>query len=232
LLPWVKKLTEWDGTVGRDSAAAALYEIWKPKLSTAIFKPYVPEKWLAVAAGGAERTAELLRNPSPRWFGKDPRTGRDAVMLNTFAEAVAEAKAKLGPDPGTWRWGALHTLALHHTLAGGSQRQALFALPAVERGGDGDTLNVGGGSGFEVTHGASFREILDVADWDRSVATSVPGQSGQPESPHYADLLPLWADGRYFPLLFSRQKVEASATERLVLEPEDSRANRSNLPRR
>ena len=58
-----------------------------------------------------------------------------------------------------------------------------------------------------------------MADWDRSVATSVPGQSGQPGSPHYGDLLAPWAEGKYFPLLFSRAKVEAVARERLVLEP-------------
>jgi penicillin amidase len=51
------------------------------------------------------------------------------------------------------------------------------------------------------------------------VATSVPGQSGQPGSPHYGDLLPLWAEGRYFPLLFSREKIEAASEERLILEP-------------
>ena len=43
--------------------------------------------------------------------------------------------------------------------------------------------------------GASYREILDVADWDRSVATNVPGQSGQPESTFYGNLLPLWDRG-------------------------------------
>ncbi|HEV8582248.1 MAG TPA: penicillin acylase family protein [Thermoanaerobaculia bacterium] len=226
LLPWVKKLVVWDGTIGRDSAAAALYEIWKAKLPAAIFKPFVPEKWLSVVAGGTERMVDLLRNPSPRWFGKDPRARRDAVLLKSLEEAMAEAKEKLGPDPETWRWGAIHTLALRHVLATGPERQALFGLPAVERGGDGDTLNVGVGTGFEVAHGASFREVLDVADWDRSVATNVPGQSGQPGSPHYGDLLPLWGEGRYFPLLFSREKIEAAAKERLVLEPEVSRADR------
>jgi penicillin amidase len=47
---------------------------------------------------------------------------------------------------------------------------------ARERGGDGYTLNVGVGAGFDVSHGASFREILDLGGWDRSVATNVPGQ--------------------------------------------------------
>jgi penicillin amidase len=75
------------------------------------------------------------------------------------------------------------------------------------------------GPGFTASHGASFREILDPGDWDRSVGTNVPGQSGQPGSPHYGDLLPLWAEGRYFPYLFSRGRIEKEATDRLVLEP-------------
>ena len=48
---------------------------------------------------------------------------------------------------------------------------------------------------------------------------NVPGQSAQPESPHYGDLLTLWAEGKYFPLLFSREKIEKNAAGRLHLEP-------------
>jgi penicillin amidase len=58
-----------------------------------------------------------------------------------------------------------------------------------------------------------------LADWDRGVVTSVPGQSGQPGSPHYGDLLPLWAEGKYFPLAYSRQKVDQLAESRLMLQP-------------
>lgn len=219
LRSWVERLKAWNGTVARGSAAAALYEIWAAKLGPAVFKARVPEKWLPIVSGRPEQVVALLRDPKPEWFGQDPRAGRDALLLQTLEEAVAEAKKRLGPDPAKWRWGTLHTATFRHVLGTGPERQALFNLPPVERGGDGTTLNVGVGAGFDVTHGASFREILDLGNWDRSVATSVPGQSGQPGSPHYADLLPLWAEGRYFPLLYSRKKIEEAATERLVLRP-------------
>ena len=67
--------------------------------------------------------------------------------------------------------------------------------------------------------GASYRQIFDLADWDRGLATSTPGQSGQPGSPHYGDLLPLWAEGQYFPLAFSRSRVEQVTQHRLLLRP-------------
>ena len=94
-------------------------------------------------------------------------------------------------------------------------------LGPVARPGDEYTVNATGypeGS-FDQVEGASYREILDLADWDHSVAVNVPGQSGQPGSPHYSDLLPLWSEGKYFPLVYSREAVERDVTDRLVLEP-------------
>ena len=72
---------------------------------------------------------------------------------------------------------------------------------------------------FEQTTGASYREIFDLADWDHSVAINAPGQSGQPGSKHFDDLLPLWSAGQYFPLRYSRNAVDAVTTDRLILQP-------------
>jgi penicillin amidase len=67
--------------------------------------------------------------------------------------------------------------------------------------------------------GATYREILDVANWDRSIVTNVPGQSGQPESPFFANLLPLFESETYFPLVYSRARVDMEAAHRLRLRP-------------
>jgi penicillin amidase len=58
-----------------------------------------------------------------------------------------------------------------------------------------------------------------VSDWDRSLVTNTPGQSGQPGSPFYGNLLPLWASDSYFPLVFSRARVEKESAHRLTLQP-------------
>jgi penicillin amidase len=96
----------------------------------------------------------------------------------------------------------------------------LLDLGPLARPGDGYTVNATWpGARFEQDGGASYREILDTADWDRSLAVNTPGQSGQPGSAHYSDLLALWNEGKYFPLIFSRKAVEANAHDRLVLTP-------------
>jgi penicillin amidase len=218
LRPWIDRLARWDRVVSKDSGEAALYEIWLSKLPETAFRGRVPAAaWPMVSrALSTETVLRLMQKPSERWFGKDPAAGRDAALLASLREAVAETRKRLGDDPAAWRWGALHRTAFRHPLA---VRDGMFELPSYEVGGDGDTVRVTLGPDFNVNFGASFREILDVQDWDRSRATSVPGQSGQALSPHYADLLPLWAEGKYFPLLYSRERIEAAAKERLVLEP-------------
>ncbi len=72
---------------------------------------------------------------------------------------------------------------------------------------------------FRVTAGASFRMVLDVGNWDQSVTVNTPGQSGDPFSPHYRDLAPLWVSGEYVPLVYSREAVERAAREAIRLTP-------------
>jgi penicillin amidase len=60
---------------------------------------------------------------------------------------------------------------------------------------------------------------FDPADWDRSTAIAAPGQSGSPESPHFADLAALWSEGKTFTLAFSERAVQAHADVTLTLIP-------------
>ena len=65
----------------------------------------------------------------------------------------------------------------------------------------------------------SCRMILDVGDWDSSVSALPGGQSGRFDSPHYQDGIQDWANGRYHPMLFTREKVETAVTHHLHLIP-------------
>jgi penicillin amidase len=145
----------------------------------------------------------------------------DALAGPTLLEAWKELHSRLG-EPAGWEWGKIHRALFEHPLASSPPRRAVFNVGDVPRGGDATTPNATG-AGARQASGASFREVIDLSDWDRSMTTNVPGLSGQPGSPHYSDLLPLWAEGRYHPLLFSRAAIEAAAAERLVLRPSSVR---------
>jgi penicillin amidase len=74
-------------------------------------------------------------------------------------------------------------------------------------------------SDFSVVSGASVRLVMDVGAWDNSVAMNSPGQSSDPMNAHYRDLFPLWAEGAYVPLRFTREAVDRDAETVLHLSP-------------
>jgi len=66
---------------------------------------------------------------------------------------------------------------------------------------------------------APFSAMFIPANWDRSSAVNAPGQSGSPDSAHFADLAQFWLTGERVPLVFSDQAVQANAETTLTLVP-------------
>ncbi len=70
---------------------------------------------------------------------------------------------------------------------------------------------------------------MDVGDWDKSLAVLPGGQSGHPASEHYQDGLVDWRNGRYHPMLFTRERIEQESEGITLLEPAaDSRLTAAN----
>ncbi len=220
---FAKLIREWDGHLSKNSAAGPLYSVWLQELTDAFYQERIPKE-LRTERGDLRNIRTMLRHlqePTEQVFGPAPTKARDKLLQTTFLRAVPRTQKLLGDDPSTWRWGQLHTATLRHPLASiGPNYEKAFNLGPVERSGDVHTPNnTRYNEHFEQIHGASYRHVLDLADWDRGLATSTPGQSGQPGSPHYDDLLPLWAEGEYFPLAYSRSKVQEVTRHRLHLQP-------------
>ncbi len=96
LKPWIEKLARWDGTLARDSAAAALYEIWAAKLVPAVFKSRLSKEWVPFVADPI-LAVDLLRDPKPAWFGSDPKAGRDAVLLAAWRRRSPRRRRSSAP---------------------------------------------------------------------------------------------------------------------------------------
>ncbi|MCL4845014.1 MAG: penicillin acylase family protein [Acidobacteria bacterium] len=207
-----RMLTRWDGRLSWDSAPAALYQLWLPHLRRAFQEAYTARADRAHAP--PLMPLEILLERLARARARD----YEVLTGDALDRAMADARAQMGSDVSEWKWGTLHRAHFEHPLASTDAERAVFNLPDVPRGGDQTTVNNTGAAVRQV-HGASFRAVMDVADWDRSTMTNVPGQSAQPASPHYGDLLPLWARGQYHPMLFSREAVERYLGHHLRLVP-------------
>ncbi len=217
-----KLLLDWDCAFTADSPAATLYEFWIAELRKALTKQVVPvEAQKLIRELSLTKTVQELSRPRVAVFGHSPEAARDALLLQSLHAAEVALSAKLGPEPKIWSWGQLHRVSFHHPLGSMPQAAALFDRGPITRPGSNTTVNATyfGGSSFDQLAGASYREIFDLSDWDNAVGVNVPGQSGQPGSPHYDDLLPLWSHGQYFPLRYTKPSVDGETTDVLELQP-------------
>jgi penicillin amidase len=217
-------LLSWNGVLSENSAAGALYEMLIPDLKSAIIHRAAPERlWstLEDADWELDQVLGYLSHPSEDILGAQPEQQRDQLLRESVKRAAEKLSQLQGSNPAKWSWGQLHYIKFRHALDQLPGAASVTDLGPLPRSGDGNTVGATGwyGGSFEQIAGASYREILDVADWDRSFAINTPGQSGQLGSPHYSDLLPLWQDWQYFPLSYSREAVEKNTTNELVLEP-------------
>jgi penicillin amidase len=165
------------------------------------------------------RIIDLLYAPDGR-FGTDSLAGRDALLMKSLEEAVNELTRRFGSNQEKWKLGMYHHARILHPLSAvlKPEEQARFDVGDLPRGGDAYTVDATGG-GDNQTAGGSFKVIVDTGNWDNSIAVNNPGQSGNVDDRHYRDLYQLWARGKYFPLFYSRQRIESVTEKRVKLGP-------------
>ena len=221
-----RMLLDWDAVLDRESAAAAVYVSWERELRAAVRRTVVPAAARDyVRSVNTKRLIDWLTAPDGR-FGDDPLAGRDAVLRETLSAALDGLRDRFGTaDATAWQYGGerfKHVLIRHPLSAAvdAGLRRRLDVGP-FPRGGYGGTVH-NTGNGDNQTSGASFMIVADTADWDNSVGLNTPGQAGDPDSPHYRDLFEVWARDRYFPIFFSRAKIDSVTESVTLLRPAGS----------
>ena len=210
-------LTTWDFVLDKDSVPAGVYAMWQRRLfanTRDVVIPAALRKALGGNFGSTKKLIDWLQSPDGR-FGADPIAGRNAIVIKSMDEAVAELTKRFGPDMQAWKYGQekYHHALLRHPLsdAVNAATRAKLMVGPLPRGGDGMTVSATGNADNQGS-GGSLKIIADAENWDNTVGLNTPGQSGDPDNPHYRDLFQLWAQGQYFPVAYSRKKVD-SVTE-------------------
>jgi len=216
-----EKVLDWNYILDRNSIAAGIYVAWENKIIEMAESRFIPEEVRGLISLQLSKIINWLVLPGNK-FGPEPETGRNEFLRTAFVEAINQLTRELGEDMENWQYGQerYKHVYINHPLSfalGNEWRNKLNSGPAP-RGGNSYTPGATGGNNNQ-TSGASFRIITDTGDWDKSVATNTPGQSGDPENPFYKNLFDMWADDRYFPLYFSKNKIENVLAEKFILKP-------------
>ncbi len=233
--PWErsaqKALLEWNYRMDTDSAAALVFELTIYHLLQIVFvdklgaaaQDYLGIPRLREFGGGAfalqaqVKLAELLEQEESWWFGEGstgaPRN-REELLGLALKRAVETIKKEVSDDARRWHWGRLHQVFWRHPMG-----DVRFFRNLLNRGpfpvpGSAQTINA---QHLEyslplrtVSVAPTFRMVIDVANWDRSLFVTCPGQSGLPGHRFYDNLMHIWLEGDMFPMAFTRPKVEES----------------------
>jgi acyl-homoserine lactone acylase PvdQ len=222
-------LAAWDHSLSKDSAEAVVYEAWVVEIARAVLRTKLGEELFDHYFARRQWTntfqwqvlPALLSDANNIWWpGEASMAGTLAEALDRALDALAE-KMDSGPI-SEWRWGTVHRITFASPLSIIPEVREFFSGGTVEVGGDGQTVLQSmfePGAGFDARIAPSWRQIVDLSDPDAAIGINNTGQSGNPASPHYRDMVGPWALGEYHALPFTRPAVERNASARLILEP-------------
>ncbi|MEA1896626.1 MAG: penicillin acylase family protein [Bacteroidota bacterium] len=213
-------LQNWNFELDKDLPEAGIYVAWERQIMDNANALFVPGEIKNLVSLQLNTIINFLQNPDNSWT--TGKAGRDEFLKDAFIQAINFLSNTYGPSPEDWIYGQkqFKHVFIKHSLSNilnEEWREKINAGP-LPRGGNSYTVCATGGNNKQ-THGATFKLIIDTGDWDSAIGTNTPGQSGDPDSPFYKNLFELWANDQYFPVYYSKEKIESIEAERLILSP-------------
>ena len=223
----VERLRAWDRRMDRNRPEPLIYAAWVRELNRALYQDELGELF-ASYWGVRPSVVEEILGRHRDWCDDrrtEARESCDNRIVYSLERALADLKRRHGGDQTRWRWGRAHYADLRHPVFGFVPVLGSLAGLRIANNGDGHTVNNASFSirnetaPFAQRAGPGFRAIYDLAGLTRSRFMITTGQSGNPFSRHFGDLMKRWRDVQYVTINGSRRDVERSALGTLILKP-------------
>jgi penicillin amidase len=217
----IERLRGWDLRMDADKVAPLVFVAWLRAFAHDVFFTRLGEPAAAYYWGLRPQVIEAVLTGHPEWCGapKEEAKSCDRMLSSALDTALAGLRRSFGADIGRWRWGGAHLAVFANPVFSRIPLLRDWVDPRIATAGGFDTVNRGSTTFRDETHpyeqrfGAGLRIITDLASPADSRMIAAPGQSGNPLSSHFADLLRRWRDFDY--LVPGR----AAAVHTLRLEP-------------
>jgi penicillin amidase len=224
-----KLIADWNGAMDANRPEPLIFAAWARALARRIYGDELGPEFRSFWAYRPEFTLRVLDGTDGQQRWCDDRAtpqvedcpSRIRLALH---DAVIELSARYGNDLARWRWGVPHKAV---------NIQQPYGLFPVIGGFFNREITVSGGpftllradnvmaspEPYAAVHGAGYRGVYDLANPDASRYVISTGQSGNLYSPHYDDLMALWARGGTIPIPLDLKTIQATAVHRFTLQP-------------
>jgi penicillin amidase len=198
------KLREWDFRMDADKVEPLLFTAWLRAFAHDVQFGHLSDAATAVWDLRPAVMLAVLTN-HPEWCGKpgQPPATCDVLLAATLDKALVELSKAYGADMTQWQWGRAHVAQFPSTFWDRVPVVKDILHVSVPTAGGFDTVNRGSPDVRDETHpyfqkfGSGLRVVTDMAVPAESRMIVVPGQSGNPLSQHFSDLLQRWRDYQY-----------------------------------
>ena len=211
---FIDLLNYWDNKLLKNSIAAMIYVNWERTIIKMFHEEYLPEEVNELLSVQLYTIIDQI--------SKMEVNQKKSFLIETFIFSLNDLKNKFGENIENWIYGQdeYKHIKVKHPLEDivNDSIYNLLSFKSFPRGGNGYTPN-STSSNLSQSSGASFRVIIDTKDWDNSLATNSPGQSGNPSSPFYRNLYEDWANDKYFNLFYSKEKIKSNLHSREIYYP-------------
>lgn len=212
-------LEQWDFNDHVSKPQPLIFHHWMNEMEALLYED-IPENMMDFFSGRAHTADELLRSTMNGDYSiwMEEKGGIETVLHESLTNVLTHLKEEFGVDQTAWEWGDYHKVQFYHILAGIHPVLDYFLQKEkpIPVGGSGVTpmaasYDVETG---EVTHGASWRFVIDASDLNTGYHIVGPGQIGHFKSKWYDDQMHDWVNGT-----FHETKLDEQDGKQLIFSP-------------
>jgi penicillin amidase len=206
----LKQLDKWDYYDNKDSKATVFYEAWNDEFQNMLWDE-MNDPSLPMRRPNVFKTAYFIREDSTSAFYDNLQTGeretREMVILSSFDKAMDKLKQQYGSLSKIPDWGTRKATMVHHI----SPALDAFSRMNIYCGGNRGIINA-----TTHDHGPSWRMIVDFGDM-KAYCLFPGGESGNPGSKFYDNMIDKWAKGEYYVAKFEpKEQLEKESLYKLT----------------
>jgi penicillin amidase len=195
-------VTKWNKFFEAKEVGATVFDLWTKRLSYDIWDDEFTIADIPMRYPSRDRTIELIRkDPNSKWFDNVKTSQQEtlAMLVNeSFKFACDSLERKFGAIGKNWNWGKFKNTNVPH----------LAKIPGMGS----KTLLIGGGkstvNALSESNGPSWRMVIELGKTPKGHGVYPGGQSGNPGSPFYDNMIDTWAKGKLYDLFFMQSSTD------------------------
>lgn len=197
-------VSKWNKFFNAGEVGASIFELWHKALAKEIWHDDLGDHKAPMRYPSRDRSVELLLNePDSRWFDNvhtaQRETRADAVNAS-FKNTIDSLQRQYGPINDDWKWGNVkHTNVPHLAKVAG------FGSKVLRNGGSKSSVNA-----MNESNGPSWRMVVALGKEVKAYGVFPGGESGNPGSPYYDDMVNTWSEGKLNELVYLKSKNDKS----------------------